>query len=149
MAEWIDTFRGVVVASEYDATSYMNSRMYVARFDQATWMLLKAIGLTPASMRAAGLRFAVVRQNCGFLRELRGGELVRIRSGMLAVGRKYFRLLHQMYDDESGVMLATCNIVAVQASLQSGRSVELEAALRRRAKDRLVTANAPEAALPD
>ncbi|TAM09856.1 MAG: hypothetical protein EPN72_06315 [Nevskiaceae bacterium] len=148
MAEWTDTFRGVVVASEYDATSYMNSHMYVSRFDQATWMLLKAIGLTPASMRAAGLRFAIMRQNCGFLRELRGGELIRIRSGVLAVGTKYFRLLHQMHDAESDVMLATSDIVAVQASLQTGRSVKLDAALRHRAEALLVTANAPDRALP-
>lgn len=148
MADWIDTFRGVVIASEYDATSYMNSPMYVSRFDQATWMVLKAIGLTPASMRREALRFAVMRQNCAFLRELRGGELVRIRSGFLAVGAKYFRVLHQMFDDEADVMLATCDIVAVQASLETGHSVALSDALRDRATFHLVTANAPESALP-
>ena len=44
MAEWVHTFKGAVLASEYDFASHMNSRMYVSRFDQATWFLLHAIG---------------------------------------------------------------------------------------------------------
>ena len=58
MAEWIHTFKGAVLASEYDFTSHMNSRMYVSRFDQATWFLLQAIGVTPALMKQKHLRIA-------------------------------------------------------------------------------------------
>ena len=141
MAEWVHTFKGAVLASEYDFASHMNSRMYVSRFDQATWFLLHAIGVTPASMKQQNLRVAIVRQNFQFLDELRGGELVEIKSGFLAVGEKYFRFLHQMYNDESGRMVATCDSVAVQASLESGKSVPLDAALQEQAKRHLVTAN--------
>lgn len=143
MAEWIHTFKGAVLAAEYDFTSHMNSRMYVSRFDQATWGLLHAIGVTPASMKQKNLRVAIVRQNYQFLGELRGGELVEIKSGFLAVGEKYFRFLHQMYDDESGKMVATCDSVAVQASLEAGRSVPLASELLDKAKRYLVTANVP------
>ena len=92
MAEWVHTFKGAVLASEYDFASHMNSRMYVSRFDQATWFLLHAIGVTPASMKQKSLRVAIVRQNYQFLEELRGGELVEIKSGFLTVGEKYFPL---------------------------------------------------------
>ncbi len=149
MSDWVKTFRGVVLASEYDAASHMNSRMYVSRFDQATWLLLHAIGLTPSTMKDRRLRVAIVRQNFQFMRELRGGELVQVRSGFLAVGDKYFRFLHQMFDEEGGAMLATCDSVAVQAALETNQSVPLEAALRERAKAHLVVAgNVPESALP-
>ena len=84
---------------------------------------------------------AIVRQNYQFLEELRGGELVEIKSGFLAVGEKYFRFLHQMYDDETGKMVATCDSVAVQASLESGKSVPLTAPLQEKAKRYLVTSN--------
>ena len=107
MADWVHTFKGAVLASEYDFASHMNSRMYVSRFDQATWFLLHAIGVTPASMKQKNLRVAIVRQNYQFLEELRGGELVEIKSGFLTVGQKYFRFLHQMYNDETGNMVAT------------------------------------------
>ena len=135
------TFKGAVLASEYDFASHMNSRMYVLRFDQATWFLLHAIGVTPLSIKQQELRVAIVRQNYQFLEELRGGELVEIKSGFLAVGEKYFRFLHQMFDYESGKMVATCDSVAVQASLESGKSVPLTSSLQEKAKRYLVTSN--------
>jgi acyl-CoA thioester hydrolase len=143
MAEWVHTFKGAVLASEYDRASHMNSRMYVSRFDQATWFLLHAIGVTPASIKQQELRVAIVRQNFQFLDELRGGELVEIKSGFLAVGEKYFRFIHQMYNDESGRMVATCDSVAVQASLETGKSVPLSSTLQEKAKHYLVTSNVP------
>ncbi len=143
MADWVYTFKGAVLASEYDSASHMNSRMYVSRFDQATWFLLHAIGMTPASMKQKNLRVAIVRQNYQFLDELRGGELVEIKSGFLTVGEKYFRFLHQMYNDETGKMVATCDCVAVQASLETGKSVPLTEALQEKAKQHLVSANMP------
>ncbi len=149
MSDWVKSFRGVVLASEYDAASHMNSRMYVSRFDQATWLLLHAIGLTPLTMQQRRQRVAIVRQNFQFMGELHGGELVQIRSGFLAVGDKYFRFLHQMFDEERNAMLATCDIVAVEADLQTNRSVPLEDALRERAKAHLVVPdNRPDQALP-
>ncbi len=148
MSDWVKTFRGVVLASEYDAASYMNSRMYVSRFDQATWLLLHAIGLTPSTMKERRLRVAIVRQNYQLMRELRGGELVQVRSGFLAVGDKYFRFLHQMHDEEGGAMVCTCDCVAVQAALDTNQSLPLDDALRERAKAHLVTDNRPERALP-
>jgi acyl-CoA thioesterase FadM len=143
MADWVHTFKGAVLASEYDFTSHMNSQMYVSRFDQATWFLLRAIGVTPASIRQQNLRVAMVRQNYQFLQELRGGELVEIKSGFLAVGEKYVRFLHQMFDAENGRMIATCDCVAVRASLETGKAVPLTPELEEKAKQFLVTPNVP------
>lgn len=125
---WVDTFLGAVMASEYDPEATMNSRLYIERFDQATWFLMHAIGLTPRSVKAEGLRIAVIRQNFQYVRELRGGELVRIRSGFIAVGRKHLRFLHRMFDVETGDLVATSDVTAVQASLESGKTVALAAA---------------------
>jgi acyl-CoA thioester hydrolase len=143
MAAWVHTFKGAILASEYDDASHMNSHMYVSRFDQATWFLLHAIGVTPVSIKQKKLRVAIVRQNYQFLEELRGGELIEIKSGFLAVGEKYFRFLHQMYNDESGHLVATCDCVAVQASLETGKSVPLTSTLQDKAKQHLVTSNVP------
>ena len=94
-------------------------------------------------MKQKNLRVAIIRQNYQFLEELRGGELVEIKSGFLAIGEKYFRFLHQMYNDETGKMVATCDSVAVQASLESGKSVPMTEELQEKAKRHLVTANVP------
>ena len=144
MAGWVETFKGAVLASEYDAEAYMNSGMYVSRFDQATWFLLHAVGVTPASIKQQKLRVAIVRQNYQFLKELRGGELVTTSSGFLAVGKKYLRFVHRMVDGATGRLLATSDCTALMASLKTGRSVKLPPALQKRAKALLVTVNSAE-----
>eukprot|EP00752_Nemacystus_decipiens_P013235 g11724.t1 len=123
--KWIETFRGAVLASEYDPESTMNSRLYIERFDQATWFLMHAIGLTPRAVKAEGRRIAVVRQAFQYVRELRGGELVTIQSGFIAVGKKHFRFLHRMLDVETGALIASADMTAVQASLDTGKTVPL------------------------
>lgn len=145
MAEWIETYRGAVLASEYDPQAHMNAGIYVSRFDQATWFVLSSIGITPTVMRKAGRRIAIVRQGFQYLQELTGGQLVTVESGFVAVGRKHMRFQHRMFDVETGQMVATSDCTAVQASLKTGRSVALSAAQRKAAEARLVTANVAEA----
>jgi acyl-CoA thioester hydrolase len=140
MTKWVETFKGAVLASEYDAEAYMNSQIYVARFDQATWFLLQAIGVTPASIKRQRLRVAIVRQNYQFLAELRGGELVAVKSCFLAVGAKYVRFLHQMFDCVTNRLVATSDCTAVLARLATGKSIPLPSGFRRRAQTHLVLA---------
>ncbi|MBO6835825.1 MAG: thioesterase family protein [Alphaproteobacteria bacterium] len=139
MSVWTETFRGAVMASEYDPESSMNSRLYIERFDQATWFLMHTIGVTPRSIRQQGRRVAVVRQNFQYVRELRGGELVRIESGFIAVGRKHLRFLHRMFDVESGALIATSDVTAVQASLETGTTVALPDDQTAKAQERTIT----------
>jgi acyl-CoA thioesterase FadM len=144
MADWVETFRGAVLASEYDSRSYMNSQLYVSRFDQSTWFLLGQVGLTPRSCAVRHCRVAVVRQNFQYLRELKGGELVIVRSGFTAVGKKHFRFLHQMLDQEDGQLIATSDVVAVEASLDSGKTQALPAQTRAQVEAMLISANVAE-----
>lgn len=141
MAEWVETFKGAVLAAEYDREAFMNSQIYVSRFDQATWFLLGTIGLTPKTCKKRKRRIAVVRQHFQYLRELQGGELVVIKSGFVAVGKKHFRFIHQMYDQETGRMVATSDVTAVEASLSTGRTDALPPSYRKAAEKLLVTSN--------
>jgi acyl-CoA thioester hydrolase len=138
-ARWVETFKGAVLASEYDAEAYMNSQMYVSRFDQATWFLLQSIGLTPDRIKKQKLRVAIVRENYQFLAELRGGELLTIKSGFFAVGGKYIRFIHQMFNSVTARMVATSDCTAVLASITSGKSVSLPGSLRKAAETHLVS----------
>jgi acyl-CoA thioester hydrolase len=147
MADWVRTFQGAVLASEYDAVGHMNSHIYVSRFDQATWFLLGAIAVTPEEVKKKRLRIAIVRQNYQFLEELRGGELLRVQSGFVALGDKYFRFLHQMYNNQTGKLVATCDSVAVHASLDTGKSVPLTEAFVQAASKHLLSPNVVENAL--
>lgn len=145
MADWVETFRGAILAVEYDSESHMNSQLYVSRFDQATWFLLHAIGVTPAGMRARDQRIAIIRQNYQYLRELRGGDLVVVRSGFVAVSDKYLRFIHRMFDHQSGQLIATCDCTAAEASLKTGKTEALPVTERAAAEARLVTDNVAKA----
>lgn len=141
MADWIETYKGAVLATEYDPNAHMNTQIYVSRFDQATWFLMASIGVTPKTIRRRNRRVALVRESFQFLRELTGGELVVIQSGFIAVGKKYMRFIHRMFDSESGAMVATSDCTSVEASLKTGRSVPLPRDTARRAEALLVTDN--------
>src|SRR5947207_2126396 len=67
MTRWVETFKGAVLASEYDAAAYMNSAIYVSRFDQATWFLLHSIGVTPDGMKRKKLRVAIVTRRAAIV----------------------------------------------------------------------------------
>ena len=48
-----------------------------------------------------------------------------------------------MFNDRTRHLVATCDSLAVQASLESGKSVPLSATLQERAKLHLVNSNVP------
>jgi acyl-CoA thioester hydrolase len=144
MAEWVETFKGAVLASEYDRESFMNSHIYVSRFDQATWFLFGSIGLTPRTCHERERRIAVVRQNFQYLKELRGGELVIIRSGFTGVGKKHIRFVHQMIDTERDQLVATSDVVAVEASLKTGKTTDFPSSYRQKAEALMVTSKVSE-----
>jgi acyl-CoA thioesterase FadM len=145
MADWIETFKGAVLASEYDAETHMNSHIYVTRFDQATWFLLQAVGVTPATAKASGRRVAVLRQNYQYVRDLRGGDLVSIRSGFVAVSEKHLRFQHRMTDHASGALIASADNTASLAFADTGKSAPLPPEVRRLAEKLLVTTNVAKA----
>ncbi len=140
-AEWVETYKGAVLASEYDPETHMNTQIYSTRFDQATWFLLSAIGISPATMKKEGRRLAVIRQSYQMMRELRGADLVAIESGFVGVGGKYIRFIHRMSDYTTGALVATSDCTAVVASLKSGKSVALPAKIQTKAKALLVSWN--------
>jgi len=144
MADWVETFKGAILVSEYDPEAHMNSQTYVSRFDQATWFLLATVGVTPTTMKKSKQRVAIVRQGFQYLRELRGGDLVEVKSGFIAVGKKYVRFVHRMFDAETGDMVATSDCTAVLANLATEKSIQLPAKLKAAAEAHLVTWNVAE-----
>jgi acyl-CoA thioester hydrolase len=144
MADWIETFKGVIDAREYDPNAHMNTQAYVSRFDQATWFLLAAVGLTPRTVKERKRRVAVLRQGFNFVHELKGSELIVIRSGFVAVGAKYLRFQHRMFDAENDMLMASCDGTAVEVDLGNERAVPVSPETKDRATGLLVTINDAE-----
>jgi acyl-CoA thioester hydrolase len=107
------TYRGVVYPWQCDHMGHMNVMWYVGKFDEATWQSLSMLGLTPTFLREQNRGMAAVQENITYKRELRAGEVVSIRSGVVEIREKVIRFLHEMYNDETGAVSATTEITAV------------------------------------
>jgi len=107
------TYRGVVYPWHCDHVGHMNVMWYVGKLDEATWQLFAMFGLTPSFLREQSRGMAAVQQNITYKRELRAGDVVSIRSGVLEIREKVIRFFHEMYNDETGEIAATAELTGV------------------------------------
>ena len=90
------TYRGTVYPWQCDHVGHMNIMWYVGKFDEANWNLFARLGLTPSYLRESGRGMAAVQQNISYKRELLAGDIVEVKSKLLAMGDKSIRFLHEM-----------------------------------------------------
>ena len=68
------TYRGAVYPTHCDHIGHMNVASYVSKFDEASWSLFCALGLTPSYLRADRFGMAAVQQNIAYRLELFAGR---------------------------------------------------------------------------
>ena len=128
------TYRGAVYPAECDHMGHMNVSRYVAKFDEATWQLFAAIGLTRARLQAEGRGMAGVEQHIEYKRELFAGDVVTVTSAILEVKDKVLRFVHQMTNDATGEMAAKTTLVAVHLDAKIRKAQALPDDVRERAR---------------
>jgi acyl-CoA thioester hydrolase len=101
---------------------HMNVAWYVAKFDEATWQLFAAIGLTPSRLRDENLGMAGVEQNIEYERELFAGDVVEVSSTVLEIKDKAIRFAHEMKNVETGELAARTVLVAVHLDKATRRA---------------------------
>ena len=112
---------------------HMNVMWYVAKFDEATWQLFSAIGLTPSRLRTESMGMAGVEQHIEYRHELYAGDVVTVSSTMLEVKEKAIRFAHEMKNDETGDLAAKTVLVAVHLDRATRRARALPSDVRDRA----------------
>jgi acyl-CoA thioester hydrolase len=133
----LETYRGAVYPWHCDHMGHMNVMWYVSKFDEATWNLFAGIGLTPAFLREQNRAMAAVQQDITYRRELRAGDVVAIRSGVLEIRDKVVKFVHEMRDAVSGEIAAVCVITGVHMDGASRRSTVFPAEIAARGRDHL------------
>ena len=113
MTDLFVTYRGVVYPWQCDHMGHMNVMWYVGKFDEATWQMFAAIGVTPSYMRNENRGVAAVRQNITYRRELHPGDLITIRTGILEMKERLIRFYHEMRNDDSAEIAATTMITGI------------------------------------
>lgn len=100
------TYRGAVYPWHCDHIGHMNVMWYVGKFDEATWHLFTALGITPTYLREKERGMVAVEQRIRYQRELMAGDVITIRSGILEMKEKVIRFCHEMRNEETGEIAA-------------------------------------------
>jgi acyl-CoA thioester hydrolase len=127
-----------------DHMGHMNVQHYVGMFDNASWVLLGMVGLDATWFRQHRCGIAALEQNITYLREMRSGDLVEIRSGILEIGEKIVRIFHEMRNSSGDWVAARTTILAVYFDTVLRKSVPLPEAVRERAQELMIREEEPE-----
>jgi acyl-CoA thioester hydrolase len=139
----VETYRGVVYPWHCDHMGHMNVMWYVGKFDEATWNLLVRFGLSAAWLREHARGMAAVDQRIAYLRELRAGDTLVVRSGVLEVRPKVLRFAHRMLDGESGEVAAITQLVGAFLDTGTRRAVPFPDDIAERARALQVSMDLP------
>lgn len=123
------TYRGVVYPWHCDHMGHMNVMWYVGKFDEATWNLMSAIGLTPEYLRGKGRGMAAVEQQVSYKRELLAGAIVTVTSEILEINDKSIRFRHVMRGGD-GAVAAETTITGVHIDTGRRKACAFEPSVR-------------------
>ena len=118
----IETYRGAIYPWHCDQMGHMNVMWYVGKFDEATWNLFAAMGITAAFLRENGRGMAAVQQNITYKRELVAGDTVSVHSAFLEVREKLARFVHEMRHGETGELAALCVLTGVHIDARARKA---------------------------
>lgn len=117
-------YRGTVYPWQCDHVGHMNVMWYVGKFDEATWNVFSAIGLTRKYLQQSSRGMAAVDQHLNYHRELLAGDVVRIECTISEIGEKTLTLNQTMYNDGDDARCATCKLIGVHIDLRRRKSVK-------------------------
>ena len=132
MAEPILTYRGTIYPWHCDHMGHMNVMWYVGKFDEATWQLFAAVGLSRARLQQEQIGLVAVEQHIEYKRELLAGDLITIRSSIPEVREKTLRLVHEMTNHETQELAARTVLTGVCIDINVRKSRPLPPDIRER-----------------
>ena len=138
------TYRGVVYPWHCDHVGHMNVMWYVGKFDEATWNLFHAIGVTPTYLREHNRGMVAVKQVITYQRELLAGDVVSVSSRILEVREKVLRFEHTMRNVDRDEIAAITELTGVHFDRSARKSCPFPADIRA-AASAMVAADTPSA----
>jgi len=128
-----DTARDTVKPDEVDATGQLALSAAVQRFSASNAHVLAAFGVTPAYMREQRRGFSTFEFQLAMGGEVRPGDPLVVRGGLVHVGKSSMRILHVMTDARTGVEVASLHQSGVHFDQDRRRPIPLPDDLRARA----------------
>ena len=132
------THRAVIPETYLDEMGHMNVMWYTHLFSEAAWGLFQLVGLTREHLTANRAGTFALEQHFRYLKEVRLGQHVTLRSRVLGRSAKRWHTIHFMTIDELDVLAATCEVVSTYVDMTVRRSAPMPAGITD-AMDRLLT----------
>jgi len=129
------TYKGAVYPWHCDHMGHMNVMWYVGKFDEATWNFFMSVGLSSAKLKKTNRGMAAAEQHLAYKREVVPGDTLEIYTHALEVKSKSVRFVHDMYNAESGEIVATCDLTGVYIDSIARKATELPVEVRARATE--------------
>jgi acyl-CoA thioester hydrolase len=107
---------------------------YIHRFSASGGHLLATFGMTPAYMRTEQRGLSTFEFQLTIAGALRPGDIVRVQSALVHVGKSSLRLFHRMRNARTDEPLATLEQSGVHLDREARRSAPLPDALREKAQ---------------
>jgi len=124
------TYKGAIYPWHCDHMGHMNVMWYVGKFDEATWHLFHALGITPAYVRDNRRGMAAVEQTIHYRRELLAGDIITIHSALLEMKDKSIRFTHEMRKADTDEIAATTVLTGVHLDTVARRACAFPQAIR-------------------
>jgi acyl-CoA thioester hydrolase len=123
---FVETYRGTVNRWEVDNVDHFTVAYYFSRFEDATAALLEAIGLGRDALAAARRAATVVDWRVRYRKELRVGDIMHIRSGVIELAQGGLALGHEMLNSEDDALTTTVEQRVVVVDESSRLPVSLQ-----------------------
>lgn len=116
------TYRAFIPESYLDGMGHMNVMWYTHLFSQAMGGIFGEIGLTHAYFKANGAGSFALEGHFRYLREVRAGANVTVRTRLAGRSAKRFHIVHFLVIDEGGALAATGEFVGTHIDMNVRRS---------------------------
>lgn len=128
----VETNRSVVNTWECDTNNHMNARFFMARFSDAQGHMWAHAGLGRHEQAARGLATATVEIRLVYFRELRAGETLFVRTGILPGEGRTIRYRHWLFSGDTGEPACAAEGAGLLFDKASRKAVPLPETVRAR-----------------
>src|SRR4029079_8423973 len=123
------THRAVIPEAYLDEMGHMNVMWYTHLFSEAAWGLFQLVGLTREHFATHRTGSFALTQHFRYLKEVRLGQHVTLRSRVLGRSAKRAHTMHFLTLDALDVLAATCEVVSTYVDMTVRRSSPMPAAI--------------------
>jgi acyl-CoA thioester hydrolase len=116
------THRALIPPEYLDEMGHMNVMWYTHLFSLGAWGLFQMVGMDEAYFEANNAGSFALEQHFRYLKEVRVGQHVTIRSRVLGRTAKRWHTIHFMTIDELGALAATAEGVQTHVDMAVRRS---------------------------